>query len=247
VRRLPTLWIALILAASSKLASGQDVRPADASAVSPTSASASSARPQVAFAFERSGLPVPKYRMTIHDDGSAVYEGEEAPASGGTASVAALRPQPFRNLVTISPATSSRVFAIARKLNHFNTTCASKAKNIADTGTKTLSYSGPDGSGACTYNYSENKDVEALTEIVQGIAETMDQGRELDHLRRYDRLGLDSAITFLAQEVSEGRALEVGTIAASLRAIAADAEVMARVRTRANKLLTLVPAGNDSR
>ena len=143
---------------------------------------------------------------------------------------------------SISPATAGRVFATARKLKHFNVTCASKAKNIADTGTKTLTYSGPDGSGSCTYNYTENKDVQALTEIIQGIAETMDQGRGLDHLHRFDRLGLDAAITFLAQEVSEGHALELGTIAASLRSIATDAEVMERVRMRASKLLALIPA-----
>ncbi len=40
---------------------------------------------------------------------------------------------------------------------YFNIECASKAKNIADTGKKTLSYTGADGSGSCTYNYSDNK------------------------------------------------------------------------------------------
>ena len=140
MKRLPTLWIALlILAASSIFASGQNARPPDAPAVSTASASAATAttRSQVTFAFERQGLPVPRYRLTIHDDGSAVYEGEEAFASSQNGS--AIQTQPFRNLVSISPATASRVFATERKLKHFNVTCASKAKNIADTGTKTLS------------------------------------------------------------------------------------------------------------
>jgi hypothetical protein len=149
--------------------------------------------------------------------------------------------------VNITPATADRIFALGRKLDRFNIECASKAKNIADTGTKTLSYTAPDGAGSCTYNYSENKDVQALTEIFLGIAETMDEGRELDFLRRYDRLGLDDAMTFLAQEVSAGRALEVGTIAASLRSIADDADVMQRVRARARTLLALVPADGEAR
>jgi hypothetical protein len=136
---------------------------------------------------------------------------------------------------------------LGKKLDRFNVQCASKAKNIADTGTKTLSYSAPDGSGSCTYNYSENKDVQSLTEIFEGMAETMDEGRQLDHLHRYDRLGLDSAMTFLAEEVTAGHALEVGTIAASLRSIAEDADVMQRVRARARTLLALVPADSDAR
>jgi hypothetical protein len=70
----------------------------------------------------------------------------------------------------------------------------------------------------------------------------LDEGRQLDHLHRYDRLGLDAAIKFLGQEVTDGRALEVGVIADSLRSIAADSEVMDRVRTRANTLLAMVPA-----
>jgi hypothetical protein len=149
--------------------------------------------------------------------------------------------------VNITPATVDRIFALGKKLDRFNVPCASKAKNIADTGTKTLSYTAPDGSGSCTYNYSENKDVQSLTEIFQGMTETMDEGRQLDHLHRYDRLGLDSAMTFLVQEVTAGHAIEVGTIAASLRSIAEDADVMQRVRARARTLLALVPADGDAR
>ena len=113
-------------------------------------------------------------------------------------------------------------------------------KNIADTGTKTLTYTGADATGSCTYNYTENKDVQALTDIFQALAETMDIGRQLDHLHRYDRLGLDEAMTSLAQEVASGRALEVGTIAPSLNSIAADGQVMERVRTKAKTLLAQV-------
>jgi hypothetical protein len=155
--------------------------------------------------------------------------------------------QPFRSQVNISPATADRIFALGQKLDRFNITCASKAKNIADTGIKTLSYTAPDGSGSCTYNFSENKDVESLTAIFQGMAETMDEGRQLDHLHRFDRLGLDAAITFLAQEVSAGHALEMGTIAESLRSIADDEDVIQRVRARARTLLALAPAGGDTR
>ncbi len=230
--------LVLMLAASWTCVGAQGPRPA--------AAPGSGTKPQVVFAFERQGLAVPKYRFTIHSDGSAVYEGDALPVAIDGA-VAAGPAQPFRSEVDITPATADRIFALGRKLDRFNIACASRAKNIADTGTKTLSYTAPDGSGSCTYNYSENKDVQALTDIFLGMAETMNEGRELDFLRRYDRLGLDDAMTFLAQEVSAGRALEVGTIAASLRSIADDADVMQRVRARARTLLALVPAESEAR
>ena len=146
-------------------------------------------------------------------------------------------PQPFgMTIFSVSPATARKIFTLARDLKQFNFPCPSKAKNIADTGKKTLTYNGVEATSSCTYNYSENKNVQALTEIFQGIAETMNEGRKLDYLHRYDRLGLDAEITYLAQEVTAGRALELGAITESLRSIAADAEVIERVRTRANSL-----------
>jgi hypothetical protein len=212
-----------------------------------TPSATATASPQVSFSLDRKGLPVPTYQFLINQDATGIYQGQEIPQAGGLGASTELPPQSFRRSINLSPATTARIFSLARELKHFNIPCASKEKNIADTGTKTLTYRGADGSGSCTYNYTENKDVQALTDIFQGIAETMDEGRELDRLHRYDRLGLDAAMTYLSQEVSAGRALEVGTIAASLRSISDDTEVMERVRTRASALLALIPADGSSR
>jgi len=199
-------------------------------------------RPTITFAFAREGfgVPVPKYTMIIRDDGTGSYEGEALPPPTRYGPAAASAAAPFRRDVRITPATAGRIFKLAGQLNHFNKTCASKAKNVADTGTKTLTYAGADGSGSCTYNYTENKELQTLTEVFEGITETLDQGRELERLHRYDRLGLDSAMSYLSDEVAAGRALEVGTIEATLRAIAEDADVMARVRAKANALLSQI-------
>ena len=195
----------------------------------------------VSFAFERPGLQVPKFTMHIGEDGLGSYQGEEAPPTSPYPGVSSLT-APIDRSFSISAATAHKIFALAHDLHNFNTACASKARNIADTGKKTLLYKGPDGEGSCTYNYSENKSVSQLTEIFLGISATMDTGRELDHLHRYDRLGLDAALASLAQQVSQGHALELGTIEATLRSIAADTDVMQRARTRADALLALVPA-----
>lgn len=195
----------------------------------------------VSFAFERPGLVVPKFTMRVGEDGAGSYQGEQAPPVSPYPGVSSPA-QPIDRGFTVSSATSRRIFALTRDLHNFTIVCASKARNIADTGKKTLVYKGPDGESSCSYNYSENKTVQELTGIFMGIAATMDEGRELDQLHRYDRLGLDAALTYLAQQVSAGHALELGTIEATLRSIAADADVMQRARTRANALLAQVPA-----
>ena len=204
------------------------------------------ARPEVTFHFERAAVAVPRYSLTIFEDGSGVYQGDAVSlgtieTAGPMGSLAGAATQPFREPVSVAPATAKRIFSMTKSLKNFNISCASKAKNVADTGTKTLSYKGSNGQGECTYNYSENKTVVQVADLFLGVAETMDEGRRLDHLHRYDRLGLDAAINSFATEVSEGRAVELGTIAGTLRSIAADTEVMQRVRLKASQLLSLLP------
>ena len=70
----------------------------------------------------------------------------------------------------------------------------------------------------------------------------MDDGRALEHLHRYDRLGLDAELETFSREVADGHAIELQTIAPALRSIAQDADLMQRVRTQARALLALVPA-----
>ncbi len=83
-----------------------------------------------------------------------------------------------------------------------------------------------------------------LTDTFLAIAYTLDEGRKLEFLHRYDRLGLDEEMNFLTQEVQEGRALELGNISPTLAAIADDTAVIQRVGLRAAKMLEQVAADN---
>jgi hypothetical protein len=197
---------------------------------------------EVSFHFERPGLPVPKFTLTVDENGTARYEADEVSSTRGAAEADPAPTQHLSRTVTLSRATTEKIFANARALDRFNTVCASKAKNIADTGTKTLHYSGDDGQGRCSYNYSENKRVALLTDLFLGIARTLDVGRKLDFQHRFDRLGLDSTMASLNEEVDGGRAVEVGVIAPTLRSLAEDSEVLQRVRQRAARLLQVAQA-----
>ncbi len=209
-----------------------------------TAAGFAQTRPQaavaeVSFHFERPGLPVPKFTLTVDESGVARYEAEEVVSARGAAEADPAPMQRLVRTVTLSRAATEKIFANARALDRFNTACASKAKNIADTGAKTLHYSGDGGDGSCTYNFSENKRVVLLTELFQGIALTLDMGRKLDFQHRFDRLGLDASMASLVEDVDGGRAMEVGVITPTLRSLADDSEVLQRVRQRAARLLQI--------
>jgi hypothetical protein len=215
---------------------------ADQTAEAPKTASIPTS-PEVSFQFDRVGLAVPHFKLSVHEDGKGTYLADQAEMPATQTSNRGQAAQHIDRSINLTPGTVVKIFKAARTLNHFEVECASKAKNISNTGNKTLSYSGPDGSGSCTYNYSENKNVETLTDIFLGIAYTMDEGRKLEFLHRYDRLGLDAEMTSLAQEVQEGRALELGTISPTLTAIANDADLIQRVRLKAAKMLEQATAG----
>ncbi len=207
----------------------------------PKVAAASSAA-QVSFQFDRPGLAVPHFKLLLHEDGTGTYQADQAEMPATQTSNRGQAAQHIDRPINLTPGTVAKIFKAARSLNHFDVECASKAKNIADTGKKTLSYSGTDGSGSCTYNYSENKTVDMLTSTFLAIANTMDEGRRLEFLHRYDRLGLDAEITTLWEEVQDGRALELGTISPTLTAIVNDADLIQRVRMKAAKMLEQVSA-----
>jgi hypothetical protein len=191
----------------------------------------------ITFQFDRNGLPVPRFTIVLHEDGSGTYQAEEVERRSADSAIQQVSIKQVDRGLNVSAETAAKIFETARSLNRFNLFCGTKAKNIADTGKKTLRYSGADGAGSCTYNYSDEKSVTTLTDMFYGIAYTMDVGRRLDFEHRFDRLGLDAEMLALEKSVEEKNALELGNIAPTLRKIVDDAELMQRVRVRAAKLL----------
>jgi hypothetical protein len=225
-----------LLIVCSALALAQTAEP---STVGPAKTS-----PEVSFQFDRTGLPVPRFTLRLREDGTGSYKADQSEIAATGTAMRGQAAQHVDRTINVTSGTVAKVFKAARAANYFNIECASKAKNIADTGKKTLTYTGADGSGSCTYNYSENKSVDTLTDTFLAIAFTMDEGRKLEFLHRYDRLGLDAEMISFGQEVTAGRALELGLIAPTLAAIADDTAVIQRVRLRAQKMLEQVAAEN---
>jgi hypothetical protein len=100
-----------------------------------------------------------------------------------------------------------------------------------------LSYTGPHGSGSCTFNYSRDKEIQTLGDSLEAVAETILEGARLELLLQHDRLGLDAEMEFLTEAVGDGRAQQVCAIQAILDRLAEDDSVLERVRKRARALL----------
>jgi hypothetical protein len=139
--------------------------------------------------------------------------------------------------IQVSAEFAERVFLTARNHNWFNVGCESHLK-VAFQGWKKLSYSGPGGHGACTFNYSKDKEIQALGDSLVGVAETLREGARLEMLLQHDRLGLDHETEYMTEAAKDGRLLQIGAIRDILERLEGDQEVLERVRKRARVLLS---------
>jgi hypothetical protein len=138
--------------------------------------------------------------------------------------------------VQLSAGFTAHVFEVAHRHHMFNEGCESRLK-VAFEGWKKFSYTGPEGSGSCTFNYSKDKEIEELGGSFQAVAETILEGARLEKLLQHDRLGLDKEMEYLVDAAGTGRALEISTIRQILVRLADDDDVLERVRKRARLLL----------
>ena len=199
------------------------------------SVAAPAAGSTIIFKFEDARQQPAKYQITLRSDGSGHFislVGNAPPDD-----IADLPAQGQERDLRIADATRDRLFSIAAKEKYFATKCDAGAAKIAYQGTKTLVYEGPDGRGACTYNYSQDAKLQWITSQLVGLATTLEEGRRLTVQHQHSRLVLDAELENLTNLVHEGQATEVQTIAPVLTSIIEDENVMLRARRRAQALL----------
>lgn len=199
-------------------------------AVEPTTEPTTEPAATLRFAFDRPAADT-HYEFILHPDGSGTFHNTYPPVPPATPGETVDAP------LHLLPATAARIFDQLRATNSLRG-CETRAKNIANTGTKTLTYTPASGVPvSCTWNYTERVAVQSLQDEFMGMALTLDLGRAIRLKQRYDRLALDREMGFLYDAVKEKRARGVRNIAPTLQAIVADDSLLERVRSRAAQLL----------
>ncbi|SEB44084.1 hypothetical protein [Terriglobus roseus] len=218
------LFIAGPLLAFALLAQAQDAAPEAASET------ASETAPfRLVVRYDRPGLQVPHWQITVPLHGMAEYTGK--PVKGS---------DPGQVLFRLSGTGRARLGTLMGRTHNLQP-CETHSKGIANMGTKEVEYAAADGTPVrCAFNFTDNKPLSDALDYMLAIAGTVQAGLELDRLHRYDRLGLDPVMIRLTEDVKTGRAAELGAIRPTLESLATDVAVLERVRTRAQQLLTMV-------
>jgi hypothetical protein len=197
-------------------------------------------RARIRFIFENPKLQPANYVLDINEDGTGHFSSK--PGSTAAPDAESIAPQPVNTDVTITEPLLSLLFKTARSHNFFDVACESTKVKVAFTGKKALQYTGPDGDGACTFNWSRDQQLMKLADDLVAVAFTLEEGRRLAMEHEHNRLSLDAELEELVDAVKAGRAQQVQNIAPQLEAIAADEKVLERARSRARQLL-----GRDAR
>lgn len=189
-------------------------------------------RAHIQFAFENQQLQPAAYSLEIYEDGTGSYLVSSGGDSGSQSSERAIH---------IHDPLLSQLFNVARTHHFFAMNCEEPHNHVAFTGKKTLSYTGPDGTGSCTFNYSHDKTLNQAAADLMSVAYTLEVGAQLASEHLHDRLAVDGELESLQDAAQDHRALELGNIAPELESIVNDDAVMNRARARARALL-LEPA-----
>jgi len=184
--------------------------------------------------FSNPGLTPAHWTLTLHPDGSGHFRSERGGATAdGSGEIEA--PNVDRD-IRLSARFAERVFETAQRHKLFGGDCESHMK-VAFQGWKKLRYVGPDGEGVCEFNYSKDKEIQALGDSLVSVATTVLEGARLETLLQHDRLGLDREMEYVAEAAADGRLQQLGCIEEILTRLAEDQGVMERVRKRARALL----------
>jgi len=196
----------------------------------------SSPTPTVTFSCYWEAYTPQEYIITVQENGSVKYVSRN-PAQPPDAN--GVRDEDYTLGFTMSPATRAKVFEFAEQANFFDGKFDYTKHAVASTGKKTLSYADGKRHFQTSYNWSQNTAIDQLTNIFSGISATIEHGRKLVFLRRFDKLGLEAELQGMERMAQNHDLAEIQIIAPTLENIANDAAVLNIARQRARRLLTL--------
>ncbi len=191
-------------------------------------------RPVLRVDFSNPGLTPSNWSLVLHPDGSGHFHADRGKAPAEP--LETIEPVVVDRDVQVSQDFADHIFEMVHRNKDLQIDCESHMK-VAFQGWKKISYTGPDGQGTCEFNYSKDKDIQALGDSLVSVASTLMEGARLQLLLQHDPLGLDKEMQFLTEGSGDGRLQQVCAIRGILERLETDPDVMDRVRKRARMLL----------
>ena len=177
------------------------------------------------------------YSISVQSDGRAKYQ------SSAKLSKDSQENQNYQADFTLSAATRSRIFDLAKQAHYFDGKVDSGNKKLAFTGAKKLAYQDGQYSTTAEYNFSQEPPVQQLTALFQSMAATLEFGRRLVYYHRYQKLALDDELKRMESQAHNGELAELQAVKPILQDVYDDRAVIKVVRARALRIMEM---GNNT-
>jgi hypothetical protein len=210
--------LALALLISSRLAS-QAQKPDQTSAT-----------PSITFERVWEDFIPQSVTITVSANGATKYSSRTPGKNGDDA-------DEYHTEFTMSHDRCDKLFRDAREADYFQGDFTFKKHAVASTGKKTLTYIDASRHFNTSYDYSEHKAIQEITTIFMGLSNTIEHGRKLQFLRRFDKLGLEAELKAMEDAAESHSLVEIQLIAPTLESIAEDHAILNIARQRAHRLL----------
>ena len=108
----------------------------------------------------------------------------------------------------LSPESTGEIFAIARKLNLFQSASLESKRKVAQMGKKTFVFESGAERHAASFNHTEDPNAVALNALFEGLARTQWHRERLEYLLRFDRLGLVKELLLVESDLDQRQLVE---------------------------------------
>ncbi len=195
----------------------------------------------ISFSLDFPNSDPERYSIVVQSDGHARYEcsAKISPDSEDR--------ENYQTDFVLSDATRARMFDLAAQAHYFSGKVDSGNHKLAFTGAKKLIYKDGQRESTASYNYSPLPAVQQLTTLFQGVSATLEFGRRLAYLHRYQKLALDDELKRMEDQARRGDLMELQAVKPVLQEIHDDDSVINVVRARAQRIMEMGPVGAAAR
>ena len=185
----------------------------------------------VSFSLDFPGSDPDHYSISVQSDAHAKYE------CSARISQDSEDRETYQTELSLSDATRARIFELAAQAHYFSGKIDSGNHKLANTGAKKLTYKDGQKETTAAYNFSPQPAIQQLTALFQNISATLEFGRRLAHLHRYQKLALDDELKRMENQMRTGDLIELQAVKPILQDIYDDSSVMNVVRARAQRIM----------
>lgn len=181
--------------------------------------------PRLTFSRTLQGSSPECIALSIDSNGKGTYDSHN------------LKDPPSPRPLQISPETTAHIFSLAESLDDFRRVNLESHRHVANMGLKEFTYQSGAEIHRVQFNFTENRDAQQLTEILDKISNVEEMINQLEYGMKYDHLSLPQLLAQIENGMDDHDYMEPALMIPTLEKISADSRYLHLAQTRAQDIV----------